>query len=113
MARDANIATTRIYDHRKTRPEDSPTFKVTIHEDRLLFFMLSTEGHRQALCKEFFILSKKEGPPASFRLKTARSTISCTREDPKLVGAFRWPVIANVPPPVFIFGERSDHFTAI
>ncbi|MCC8997656.1 MAG: tyrosine-type recombinase/integrase [Nitrosomonas sp.] len=22
----ANIATTRIYDHRKTRPEDSPTF---------------------------------------------------------------------------------------
>jgi integrase/recombinase XerD len=25
----SNIATTRIYDHRKTRPEDSPTFKVT------------------------------------------------------------------------------------
>jgi site-specific recombinase XerD len=25
----ANIATTRIYDYRKTRPEDSPTFKVT------------------------------------------------------------------------------------
>jgi site-specific recombinase XerD len=25
----ANIAATRIYDHRKTRPEDSPTFKVT------------------------------------------------------------------------------------
>jgi hypothetical protein len=25
----ANIATTRIYDHRKTMPEDSPTFKVT------------------------------------------------------------------------------------
>ena len=25
----ANIQTTRIYDHRKTRPEDSPTFKVT------------------------------------------------------------------------------------
>ena len=25
----ANIATTRIYDHRKTRAEDSPTFKVT------------------------------------------------------------------------------------
>ena len=24
----ANIATTRIYDHRKSRPEDSPTFKV-------------------------------------------------------------------------------------
>jgi integrase/recombinase XerD len=24
----ANIATTRIHDHRKTRPEDSPTFKV-------------------------------------------------------------------------------------
>jgi integrase/recombinase XerD len=24
----ANIATTRIYNHRKTRPEDSPTFKV-------------------------------------------------------------------------------------
>ena len=24
----ANIATTRIYDHRKTRPEDSLTFKV-------------------------------------------------------------------------------------
>ena len=24
----ANIATTRIYDHRKTRPENSPTFKV-------------------------------------------------------------------------------------
>ena len=24
----ANIATTRIYDHRKTRPEDSPAFKV-------------------------------------------------------------------------------------
>ena len=24
----ANIATTRIYDHRKTRPEDSPTFMV-------------------------------------------------------------------------------------
>ena len=23
-----NIATTRIYDHRKTTPEDSPTFKV-------------------------------------------------------------------------------------
>ena len=26
--RHANIATTRIYDHRRTRPEDSPTFKV-------------------------------------------------------------------------------------
>jgi integrase len=25
----ANIATTRIYYHRRTRPEDSPTFKVT------------------------------------------------------------------------------------
>lgn len=25
----ANIATTRVYDRRKTRPEDSPTFKVT------------------------------------------------------------------------------------
>jgi integrase/recombinase XerD len=25
----ANISTTRIYDHRKTRPEDSPTFKIT------------------------------------------------------------------------------------
>ena len=25
----ANIVTTRIYDHRKTRPEDSPTFKVS------------------------------------------------------------------------------------
>ena len=25
----ANIATTRLYDHRKTRPEDSPTFKVS------------------------------------------------------------------------------------
>jgi integrase/recombinase XerD len=24
----ANIATTRIYDYRKSRPEDSPTFKV-------------------------------------------------------------------------------------
>ena len=24
----ANIATTRIYDHRRTKPEDSPTFKV-------------------------------------------------------------------------------------
>ena len=24
----ANLATTRIYDHRRTRPEDSPTFKV-------------------------------------------------------------------------------------
>jgi site-specific recombinase XerD len=24
----SNIATTRLYDHRKTRPEDSPTFKV-------------------------------------------------------------------------------------
>jgi len=24
-----NIATTRIYDHRKTRPEDSPTSKVS------------------------------------------------------------------------------------
>jgi integrase/recombinase XerD len=24
----ANIATTRIYDHRRTRPEDSPTFKL-------------------------------------------------------------------------------------
>jgi integrase len=24
----ANIATTRIYGHRRTRPEDSPTFKV-------------------------------------------------------------------------------------
>ena len=23
----ANIATTRIYDHRKSRPEDSPTFR--------------------------------------------------------------------------------------
>ena len=23
-----NIATTRIYDHRKIRPEDSPTFKI-------------------------------------------------------------------------------------
>jgi integrase/recombinase XerD len=25
----SNIATTRLYDHRKTRPEDSPTFKIT------------------------------------------------------------------------------------
>ena len=25
----SNIATTRIYDHRRTRPEDSPTFKVS------------------------------------------------------------------------------------
>ena len=25
----ANIATTRLYDKRKSRPEDSPTFKVT------------------------------------------------------------------------------------
>jgi integrase/recombinase XerD len=25
----ANIVTMRIYDHRKTRPEDSPTFKVS------------------------------------------------------------------------------------
>jgi len=25
----ANISTTRIYDHRKTRSEDSPTFKVS------------------------------------------------------------------------------------
>ena len=25
----ANLTTTRIYDHRKTRPEDSPTFTVT------------------------------------------------------------------------------------
>ncbi len=24
----ANIGTTQIYDHRRTRPEDSPTFKV-------------------------------------------------------------------------------------
>jgi integrase/recombinase XerD len=24
----ANISTTRIYDHRKRRPEDNPTFKV-------------------------------------------------------------------------------------
>jgi site-specific recombinase XerC len=28
----ANITTTRIYDHRKTRPEDSPTFKVNYQE---------------------------------------------------------------------------------
>ena len=28
LAGHANIATTRIYDHRRTRPEDSPTFKV-------------------------------------------------------------------------------------
>jgi integrase/recombinase XerD len=24
----ANISTTRVYDHRKTRPKDSPVFKV-------------------------------------------------------------------------------------
>jgi integrase/recombinase XerD len=24
----ANVSTTRVYDHRKTRPEDSPAFKV-------------------------------------------------------------------------------------
>ena len=24
----ANVSTTRVYDHRKTKPEDSPTFKV-------------------------------------------------------------------------------------
>ena len=24
----ANVSTTRVYDHRKTNPEDSPTFKV-------------------------------------------------------------------------------------
>jgi site-specific recombinase XerD len=24
----ANVSTTRVYDHRKTRPEDSPVFKV-------------------------------------------------------------------------------------
>ena len=28
----ANIATTRTYDHRKTRAEDSPTFKVAYRE---------------------------------------------------------------------------------
>jgi integrase/recombinase XerD len=25
----ANIATTRIYDHRRTQPEDSPTFRIS------------------------------------------------------------------------------------
>ena len=25
----ANVSTTRVYDHRKTKPEDSPTFKVS------------------------------------------------------------------------------------
>jgi site-specific recombinase XerD len=25
---DANVSTTRLYDRRKTRPEDSPTFRV-------------------------------------------------------------------------------------
>jgi integrase len=29
----ANIATTRIYDHRRTRPEDSPTFIGTAGHD--------------------------------------------------------------------------------
>ena len=30
--RHANIATTRLYDRRKTRPEDSPTFKVRYYD---------------------------------------------------------------------------------
>jgi site-specific recombinase XerD len=29
----ANISTTRIYDRRKTRPEDSPTFKVSYRKN--------------------------------------------------------------------------------
>jgi hypothetical protein len=41
----ANIATTRIYDHRRTRPEDSPTFKV---------------AYRHGACRPR--LSAREGP---------------------------------------------------
>jgi hypothetical protein len=43
----ANIATTRIYDHRKTRPEDSPTFKVNIDRRNLKHNVLRT-GERRA-----------------------------------------------------------------
>jgi integrase/recombinase XerD len=36
----ANISTTRIYDHRKTRPEDSPTFKGISHAGLPTFHLL-------------------------------------------------------------------------
>src|SRR5436190_11578601 len=39
-------------------------------------------GKTHSPCRaRFFTLSKRKGLPHLFRLKTARSTISCTRED--------------------------------
>jgi hypothetical protein len=38
-----NIATTRIYDQRKMKPEDSPTFKVSVAHIR---FQLGAIPHR-------------------------------------------------------------------
>jgi len=35
LADNANVSITRIYDHRKTRPEDSPVFKVSNCTNRL------------------------------------------------------------------------------
>jgi hypothetical protein len=42
-----NITTTRIYDHRKTRPEDSPAFKVITEKVYVAYFPSAVCGpHR-------------------------------------------------------------------
>jgi integrase/recombinase XerD len=43
----ANISTTRIYDHRRTRPEDSPTFRSPI-EVRRSRPPRQTEAHQRS-----------------------------------------------------------------
>jgi hypothetical protein len=48
----------------------------------------STAADAKSTPGVFLLYQKGKGLPHLFRLKTVRSTISCTREDPKLVGAF-------------------------
>ena len=48
----ANIATTRIYDHRRTRPEDSPTFKVAYRGGRAAPLSESSETRSKSCAEE-------------------------------------------------------------
>jgi hypothetical protein len=48
----ANVSTTRVYDHRKTRPEDSPTFKIKYQSGfRLLARSAHLSMHKFPLCE--------------------------------------------------------------
>jgi integrase len=49
----ANIATTRIYDHRRTRPDDSPTFKVA--------YRSPMSGSRSKTRADVFVRATQDG----------------------------------------------------